>query len=416
MSYLKRALDQRLDALLPEVPAIAIDGAKGVGKTATALQRADTVWMLDRPETQRIAAADSDFATVPAGTLLLDEWQKVPFVWDSVRRQVDAGAPAGRFLFTGSATPFDASGTHSGAGRVLSLRMRPMALYERGVVEPSVSFGRLLMNPNQEITGHTDFVLPDYCRAIARSGFPGIMGKSAEVTQELLDSYLRLIIDRDLPDYGATVRRPEVLRRWMAAYAAASSQTTSYANLLDATTGGDGTQPAKTTTITYREHLTALWILDPIPGWIPAGTALKRLQVSPKHQLADPALATRLLNLNETTLLEAHGQQFLGQLFESLAALSVRVAAEAKRARVFHLRTRNGDREVDLIVEGSGGEIAGIEVKLANAIGDHDVRHLRWLREQLPGREPLLVVLNTGTQAYRRPDGIYVIPLALLGA
>lgn len=416
MSYLKRALDRRLDALLPEVPAIAIDGAKGVGKTATALQRADTAWMLDRPETQCIAGADSDFATVPAGTFLLDEWQKVPSVWDAVRRQVDAGALAGRFLLTGSATPFNASGTHSGAGRVLSLRMRPMALFERGITEPSVSFGGLLMNPHQEITGHTDFALPDYCRAIARSGFPGIMGKSAEVTQELLDSYLRLIIDRDLPDYGATVRRPEVLRRWLTAYAAASSQTTSYANLLDATTGGDGTQPAKTTTITYREHLSALWILDPVPGWIPAGTALKRLQQAPKHQLADPALATRLLNLNETTLLGARGQQYLGQLFESLAALSVRVAAEACRARVFHLRTRNGDREVDLIVEGAGGEIAGVEVKLANAIDDHDVRHLRWLRERLPGHEPLLMVLNTGTQAYRRPDGIYVIPLALLGA
>ncbi|MDE1558362.1 MULTISPECIES: ATP-binding protein [Actinotignum] len=416
MRYHERAIDKRLDALLPEVPAIAIDGAKGVGKTATALQRANTVWLLDRPETQYVAAADPDFTTVPPGTLLLDEWQKVPAVWDSVRRQVDGGAPAGRFLLTGSAMPFDASGLHSGAGRVFSLRLRPMALFERELVEPSVSFGELLRNPNQGIAGHTDFALPDYCRAIARSGFPGIMTKSAEVTQELLDSYLRLIIDRDLPDYGATVRRPEVLHRWLAAYAAASSLTTSYANLLDATTGGDGTQPAKSTTITYREHLTALWILDPIPGWAPAGTALKRLQLAPKHQLADPALALRLLNLNETTLLGARGQKFLGQLFESLAALSVRVAAEANRARVFHLRTRNGDHEVDLIAEGPSGEIAGVEVKLANAISEHDVQHLLWLRKQIPEHDPLLMVLNTGAQAYRRPDGIYVIPLALLGA
>lgn len=88
-----------------------------------------------------------------------------------------------------------------------------MSLFERGIVESSVSFGKLLMNPKQQITGHTDFDLADYCRAIARSGFPGIMEKSAEVTQEVLDSYLRLIVDRDLPDYGATVRRPEVLRR-----------------------------------------------------------------------------------------------------------------------------------------------------------------------------------------------------------
>ncbi|WP_297590635.1 ATP-binding protein [uncultured Mobiluncus sp.] len=416
MSYVTRALDRRLNALLPEVPAIAIDGPKGVGKTATALQRADTVWMLDREETLLVAAADPDFLTVEAGTFLLDEWQKFPSVWDAVRRQVDAGAPAGRFLLTGSATPFDANGTHSGAGRILSLRMRPMALFERGLTQPSVSLGALLSDPDHAVEGRTDFALPDYCRAIARSGFPGIMGKSAEVAQELLDSYLRLIVDRDLPDYGATVRRPETLRRWLAAYAAASSQTTSYANLLDATTGGDGSQPAKTTTIAYRDHLTALWILDPVPGWTPSSNAPKRLQQAPKHQLADPALAMRLLNLNETTLLGARGQKFLGQLFESLAVLSLRVAAEANRARVYHLRTRNGDHEVDIILEGANGEIAGLEVKLASAIDDQDVKHLHWLRSQLPGQNPLLAVINTGTQAYRRPDGIYVIPLALLEA
>ena len=161
MSYVTRALDRRLNALLPEVPALAIDGPKGVGKTATALQRADTVWMLDREETLLVAAADPDFLTVEAGTFLLDEWQKFPSVWDAVRRQVDAGAPAGRFLLTGSATPFDANGTHSGAGRILSLRMRPMALFERGLTQPSVSLGALLSDPDQAVEGRTDFALPD---------------------------------------------------------------------------------------------------------------------------------------------------------------------------------------------------------------------------------------------------------------
>jgi predicted AAA+ superfamily ATPase len=105
----------------------------------------------------------------------------------------------------------------------------------------------------------------------------------------------------------------------------------------------------------------------------------------------------------------------LGPLFESLVALDVRVAAQAADARVSHLRLRGGDREIDLIVEGPGGEVLAVEVKLASAVEDSDVRHLLWLRDQLPGRVVDLVVVNTGPSAYRRPDGVAVVPLALLG-
>lgn len=104
-----------------------------------------------------------------------------------------------------------------------------------------------------------------------------------------------------------------------------------------------------------------------------------------------------------------------GPLFESLATLTVRVAAQAAGASVGHLRTRNGDHEVDLVVEGSDGQVIGIEVKLASAVTDADVRHLLWLRRQLPDDVIALVVLTTGVRAYRRPDGVAVVPLALLG-
>ena len=231
----------------------------------------------------------------------------------------------------------------------------------------------------------------------------------------MLDAYLQRIIDRDLPDAGFSVRRPETLRRWLNAYAAASSTTTAYSRLLDATTSGDGAQPAKTTTIAYRDHLSQLWLLDPVPGWSPSRSPMTRLQQAPKHQLADPSLAARALGLSARMLGAPAGAHMAGQLFESLATLSARVAAQPLQARVGHLRTGNGDHEVDLIIEGPDGQVVGVEVKMAAAINDSDVKQLLWLRDQLPGQVADLVVLSTGSRAYRRRDGVALVPLALFG-
>lgn len=257
--------------------------------------------MLDDPAQRALVEADPAFAGAPAGTLLIDEWQRLPSVWDSVRRQVDDGAPPGRFLLTGSATPAPGVDTHTGAGRILSLRMRPLALYERGLAEPSISL-RALLAGRSSVAGVTDFGAPGYFEAIEASGFPGTYRQPARLRRAMLDSYLQRVIDRDLPDLGLAVRRPETLRRWLAAYAAATSTSTSYSRILDATTAGDGSRPAKTTTIAYRDHLAQLWLLDPLPGWSPSRNPLRRLQQAPKHHLADPALAARLLAVSARTL------------------------------------------------------------------------------------------------------------------
>ena len=414
MAYLRRAIDDVLDELMDGIAAISLDGPKGVGKSVTAARRAQHSWFLDDPAGLALLQSDPTFAGAPEGTLLIDEWQQFPPVWDSVRRRVDEGAAPGRFLLTGSASPASARGTHSGAGRIVSLRMRPMALHERRTTEPSVSFADL-MTGDAEIGGTTQWSLTDYVRAITQSGLPAIMSAPERFARMQLDSYLMRIIDRDIPDLGTTVRRPETLRRWISAYAAASSTTTSYAKILDATTGGDGAQPAKTTTITYRDHLTQLWILDEVPGWQPARQSLGRLQQAPKHQLADPALAARALGLTADSMTTKRGAHMVGPLFESLATLSVRTAAQVSDARIGHLRSRNGDREIDMIAEGPDGRIVAFEVKLARTVEDADTRHLVWLREQMPDDIADLVMLTTGPAAYRRPDGVAVVPLALLG-
>lgn len=138
-----------------------------------------------------------------------------------------------------------------------------MGLHERGLIQQSVSFADLLKGVNTPIEGHTSFTLNNYAEAIVNSGFPGITPE--RLRRNLLDAYLRRVIDRDISEQGYEVRRPETVRRWLSAYAAASSTTTAYSRLLDATTSGDGVQPAKTTTIHYRDLLNQIWVLDPVP-------------------------------------------------------------------------------------------------------------------------------------------------------
>ena len=161
--------------------------------------------------------------------------------------------------------------------------------------------------------------------------------------------------------------------------------------------------------------MTKLWILEPLEAWQPLGSGWKRLTSSPKHHLVDPGFAARLLDLEAQDLLTPAGANMYGALFESLAVLCVRVFAQALEATVGHFRTRAGEHEVDLVLQGRGGAIVALEVKTANRVGDHDVKHLLWLRERVGEKMRAAAVLYGGKQAYMRKDGIAVIPLGCLG-
>jgi predicted AAA+ superfamily ATPase len=420
--YHRRILDDELDELLPSLPAVALDGAKGVGKTATASRRASTIHALDDPAQRGIAEAEPARLLVSPPPVLIDEWQHVPDTWNQVRRAVDRGAPAGQFLLTGSASP-RATGTHSGAARIVSLRMRPLALCERTAEPPTVSLADLLSGDRPGVAGHTGFGLADYTDEILASGLPGLRGLSGRALRAQLDGYLVRVVDRDFEELGHQLRNPAALRRWMTAYAAASSTTASFEKIRDASTGEHQDKPAKTTTLPYRDALERLWMLDPVPAWKPAGSPISRLTLPPKHQLADPALAARLLGATADVLLAGRAAgpaiprdgPLLGALFESLVTLSMRVYARASEARVGHLRTYAGEREIDLIVQRADGRVLAVEVKLARTVDDRDVRHLSWLAEQIGDELLDSIVVTAGEDAYRRRDGVAVVPAALLG-
>lgn len=414
MAYLPRVIDQQLDALLPHVGAIAIEGAKAVGKTETASRRVRTTLRLDNEADRALLNSDPSFEHFENGAILLDEWQKQPESWDMVRRAVDRDTTRGRFLLTGSATPVVGTDTHSGAGRILSLRMRPMAIFERGEADPSVSM-RALFNGEADIRGTTDWTRDDYVNAIASSGFPDLSHEPQLIINNQLDSYLQRIVDRDLVDQGYTIRNREGLTAWLRAYAAASSTTTNFSEILDAATAGVANKPAKSTTQQYREKLSEIWMLDEVPAWDYRRSPFAGLAKAPKHQLADPAFVLRLLAIPAAKLATPRFAHMLGPLFESLATLSVRVAAQASFGTVSHFRTSKGNHEVDLIAQNQDGDLVAFEVKVAHDAKDDDVRHLLWLKERLGDDLVDMVVLTTGNRAYRRTDGVAVVPLALLG-
>jgi hypothetical protein len=420
IEYRRRIVDDDLDALMPGLAAISIEGPKAVGKTATALTRASSVYKLDDVGQRQIIEADPARLTQGPLPILVDEWQMWPPSWDVVRRAVDAN-PSPRFLLTGSASPSKID-THSGAGRIVPIRMRPLSLAERGFTA-SVSLAELLAGSHPDISGTTPATLDDYVTEILAGGFPGMRGLSDRQLRAGLDGYLERVIDRDFAEQGMTLRRPETLRAWMRAYAAATSTTASFETIRDAATPGVGNKPSLSTTLPWRDILTRLWILDPVPAWLPANNKLKELATSDKHHLVDPALAARLLQVTSRTLLGDSQTEpairrdgtFLGALFESLIALNLRVYAQAAEADVRHLRTHRGEREVDFIVIGPDGGIVAIEVKLSATVDADDTKHLRWLKDRIGDQLLDAVLVTTGSEAYRRDDGIAVVPAALLG-
>ena len=422
--YRHRLVDDVLDQWLAHLPAVSIEGPKGVGKTATAQRRARTARYLDLAEAAALIRADPGRVVLGDPPVLVDEWQRIPEVWDRVRRAVDAGAPGGSFLLTGSAS---AQGpTHSGAGRIQRIRMWPLTLPERGVTDPTVSLKALLSGEQGEISGETGFALPEYVQAITRSGLPALQDLPLEVAELRVEDYVDRIAEVEVVDSGVRAARPALLRRWLRAYAGAVATTTTYDKLRDAASPGEAEKLSKGTDVAYRDALERLWIVEPVPAWVPNVAYLARLTKAPKHGLADPAFAAAALGLNAERLLAgaepSSGRPtsghvtFTGALFESLVTQHVRAFAARHRAQVYHARTQGGREEIDLIIERRDARVVALEVKLAANPPERAFTHLAKLKARMGDGLLDAAVITTGRHAYRRPDGIAVIPFALLGA
>ena len=428
-TFYPRLMENYIKAAMKELPAIAIEGLKGVGKTELSRKLAKTVFELDRDADFIFLSNSLETVAEMTTPVLFDEWQRIPKTWDYVRRSIDNGAEEGSFLLTGSIANTNTN-IHSGAGRIVKYTMYPLSLAERLIDKPTVSLGVLLSSKpfSTTIKGNTKTGFADYVAEICKSGLPGLRSFSMERRKDLMASYVSNLLSHDFKQQGFSVRQPLALRRWLTSYASAIGTDAGYSEILDASTGGEGEKPAAKTTISFREALGNLWLLDELPTWTDGEEYFSGLKRSPKHYLADPAIAVYLLGLDEESLMspdllsdsdirkrdDRYGNTY-GRLYESLIQLCLRTYTRVNSSNLYFMATRRGDHEIDFIVE-KGRSLIAIEVKLAPVVEDKDVQHLLWFRDRVGERLKDMILINSGNLAYRRKDGVAVVPAALLGA
>lgn len=407
--YLKRSIDPLIRETLSQLPALLIVGPRAVGKTTTAVRHAASVVRLDRPEEAAIFRADPDAALRGLNEpVLLDEWQEVPEVLGAVKRAVDSDPQAGRYLLTGSVRGDLRSRTWAGTGRVVRLTMFGMTIAEQlartnstPLVDRLVRGEALAVPPDTpDIRGYLELGL--------RSGFPrAALWLSGGPRRQWIEGYLEQLLTRDALELRG-VRDPARLRRYFEAYALNSAGAFEDRLVYEAA-GID-----RKTGLAYEQLLTNLMIVERLPAW--TSNRLKRLVRSPKRHVVDPALLAAALRMDDQEI--ARDGNLLGRVLDSFVAAQLRadVTRAESRPRLYHLRQREGRREIDLLAEIDGSRVVAIEVKAGAVVTQADAKHLLWLRDTLGERLVAGVVLHTGSRVHEVGDRIFAAPISTVWA
>ena len=404
--YQARLIDELLEQLMADFPAVVITGPRATGKTTTAARHTRTVVRLDRKADAEAYRADPDSVLArQAEPILLDEWQAVPEVLGAVKRSVDQDPRPGRFVLTGSVRAALSAETWPGTGRVLTLPMYGMTVAESQGRPDKPAFLDMLAAGGTPPSPTAPPDLAGYLDIALASGYPEpLLLRPARSRARWLESYVEQLITRDAPDLQHG-RDPERLRRYFEAVALNTAGFVEQATLARAA-GVD-----QRTAAAYEQLLRNLLVLHALPAW--TANRLKRLVRGPKRHLTDTALLTGAVGLDTDAVL-AEGD-LLGRVLESfvLAQLRAELPACQTRPRLYHLRQEQGRREVDIVAELGGRRIVGIEVK-AGAPNRSDARHLAWLRDEYNERFLAGIILHTGTHTYELGDRITAAPIATL--
>jgi predicted AAA+ superfamily ATPase len=415
MKYKPRVVDAELVQRLSSAGAVVIEGPKFCGKSMTAREVAASWVYLDTDlGAQQALAADPSLVLRGAVPRLLDEWQVEPSLWNLVRHEVDNRALPGQFILTGSSVPENDNRRHAGAGRFSVLRMRPMTLFETGQSNGSISLKELMRGNvgKADDPGITKEVIAE---RIVVGGWPAHQDMSLQSATRATRDYLKQIREVDISRMTGDRRDPIKLDRFLRSFARNVSTEAAMTVLAADTEGNDGAL-SRNTISEYMEVLERLMIIENQPAWPAHLRSRAILRTAAKRHFVDPSLAVAALAGSAGRLLE--DPEFMGLLFESLVIRDLRVLAQPLDGEVFHYRDNNGV-EVDAIVQLADGQWAAFEVKLG--LRSIDVAAEKLLRfEKLIDRSrsgpPSVMGVICGTgYAYRRPDGVAVIPIGALG-
>lgn len=415
MTYLPRIVDAELADLLQAAGAVLVEGPRASGKTATAARAAASEVLLDVDDNaRRMVGVDPAAVLVGSTPRLIDEWQLEPPIWNHVRHEVDRRGAPGQFILTGSAVPADDIARHTGAGRLVRLRMRPLSLYESGRSSGKISLRRLLDGAEQR-AGRAEMSIADVAELVCAGGWPGHVGKTLPGILRVNRGYLEDVRRTDVSRASGKTRDPVKVGRLLRSLAR-NVATPAALSKLAVEVGEDDRALKMDTVAEYLDALERLMVVENQPAWSPHLRSRTTLRQTPVRHFADPSLAVAALRATPARL--TADLEFLGLLFESLVVRDLRVHAQAADAQVFHYREKDG-LEVDAVVEAADGRWAAFEIKLGERWVDDGARSLRRLARRLErsdhGQPSALAVIVPTGYGYVRPGDVGVIPIGALG-
>lgn len=418
--YRARIADDNLKRKLEGKGAVLIEGPKWCGKTTTAEQLAASVLYMDDPERkqQNITMSEINPKRLLQGETprLIDEWQLAPKLWDAIRFEVDHRGELGQFVLTGSAVPPDTKEiTHSGTGRFTWLTMRPMSIYESGDSSGDVSLKDLF--DGVPIDGCSNLSFERLAFLVCRGGWPQAVDMRDEIALDQATDYLDAVIHSDINRVDNVQKNAEQVRRFMRSYARNQGSQTPNTVLAQDVAANDGAKIGDDTIGQYTSALRKIFVIEDMPAWNPNLRSKTAIRSSDTRYFVDPSIAVAALGIGPNDLI--NDLNTFGFLFETLCVRDLRVYADALNGSVYHYRDKDG-QECDAVIHLRNGKYGLIEIKLGgDKLINEGVKSLKAMEAKIDtGRmnNPsfLMVLTGTGDYAYRRPDGVYVVPIGAL--
>ena len=414
--YRKRIADDILIRKLEGKGAVLIEGPKWCGKTTTAEQLAASILYMDDPEKkeQNIAMSELNPKRLLKGATprLIDEWQLAPKLWDAIRFEVDHRGELGQFVLTGSAVPADTREiTHSGTGRFTWLTMRPMSLYESGDSTGEVRL-KDLFSGAAEIEGDSNLSIDRLAFLVCRGGWPQAVDLQNEIALDQAMDYYDAVVHSDINRADNAQKNPERVKRLMRSYA--RNQGSQVPNTVLA----QDIAANEETVASYVSALRKIFVVEDMPAWNPSLRSKTAIRSSDTRYYIDPSIAAAALGVGPNDLI--NDLKTFGFLFETLCIRDLRVFADALNGEVYHYRDKGG-QECDAVVHLRNGNYGLIEIKLGgDRLIEEGAKNLKSMEAKIDTDKMntpsfLMVLTGTGDYAYRRQDGVYVVPIGCLG-
>ena len=416
-------IDKILAERLESIGAVLLEGAKWCGKTTTCEQHCRSALYMDDPDKRKqyLRMADSEINNLLEGEVprLIDEWQDVPKFWDAIRHRVDHREGFGQFILTGSAVLSDDKKkeiSHSGTGRFSWLTMRPMSCYESGDSSGDVSLRELFHTPDS-IDGVSTIDMDRLAFLICRGGWPQAIDMRDEIALDQAIDYYDAVVHSDINRADGVNKNPDRVRRLMRSLARNQGQQVANTVIAADVGSNNGNSIDEETAASYVTALKKIFVVEDMPAWNPNLRSKTAVRSSDARYYVDPSIAAAALGAGPNDLIA--DLKTMGFLFETLCVRDLRVFADALNGEVYHYRDKSG-LECDAVVHLRNGSYGLIEIKLGgDSLIEEGARSLKTLGGKIDPNKMktpafLMVLTGLGDFAYRREDGVYVVPVGCL--